>query len=98
MLARIKDFFLSLFSRKFLLTVSALLTLAAEGEWNQFVAVLATYLGVEGAGDVIDRIKFSRSQGAATVEDLKDEEVDTGVIIPGTEFDEPQTPVADPHD
>jgi hypothetical protein len=44
-------------SRKFLLTVAGGLTLAANGQWTELVALISVYIGTEGAGDVVDRFK-----------------------------------------
>lgn len=45
-----------LLSKKFLLAVAGLITLAAYREWAQFVIVLLGYLGVQGASDITDSV------------------------------------------
>jgi hypothetical protein len=42
-------------SRKFLLAVAAAATLMANRPWLEAVAVIATYLGIEGVGDAVER-------------------------------------------
>lgn len=50
-----KEFLRRLTSRKFLLAVAALLTLAANNEWHMFAVTAAGYMAAEGAPDVVTR-------------------------------------------
>lgn len=49
-----KKFLASLLSRKFLLAVAALTTLAAARQWPEFVAALLGYLGVNTIGHAVN--------------------------------------------
>lgn len=51
------DLYERLTSRKFLLTLAALITLAANRQWTQLVAALVGYLGVEGTSDIVKAVK-----------------------------------------
>lgn len=50
-----KQFLLSLMSRKFLLALSAFLTFVANGQYTEAVAVVVGYMTVEGAADFKSR-------------------------------------------
>jgi hypothetical protein len=53
----VAEFFLRLTSRKFLLAVAAFIVAAVNQEWYMALGVVLGYLGVEGAGDIADRIR-----------------------------------------
>lgn len=50
-----KQFLTSLLSRKFLLALGTFLVLVANGQYTEAVAVVAAYIGVEGAADFKSR-------------------------------------------
>lgn len=52
-----KDFLQRISSRKFLLAVAGLITLAANHQWPLFVTTLLGYAGVEGTADAMRVIK-----------------------------------------
>lgn len=52
-----KDFLLSLLSRKFLLALGTSLVFISSGAYTEAVAVILGFLGVEGAADFKSRSK-----------------------------------------
>lgn len=50
-----KQFLLSLLSRKFLLALGTVLIMVANGQYTEAVAVVIGYIGVEGAADYKSR-------------------------------------------
>jgi len=52
-----RQFLLSLLSRKFLLAVGTSLVFIANGAYTEAVAVILGFLGVEGAADAVTRHK-----------------------------------------
>lgn len=57
-----KDFFMRLTSRKFLLTVAAACILAANNQWAEFVVLVSGYMGIEGLGDAADRVAAQKTK------------------------------------
>lgn len=75
-------------SRKFLLSVAGLVTLALNGQWNEFTFVLLGYVGAEGGADLVERLKTGVSTlntyvNSESHNDVDIEEVDTTRIITG---------------
>jgi len=56
-----KNFLRSLFTRKFVLAVGGTLVFIANGQYDLALYTLLGYLGVEGAGDVVERAKTART-------------------------------------
>ncbi len=89
------DLIQRLTSRKFLLTVAAALVLVANQQWVELVALLGGYMGVEGAGDLFDRVQRQKTEQAkvqqqTTFAQLTGEVPDGfsatgGKIVPGLE-------------
>lgn len=52
---QMKDFLLSLTSRKFLLALGTFLVMVSNGQYTEAVAVVIGYIGVEGAADFKSR-------------------------------------------
>lgn len=50
-----KEFLLSLLSRKFMLALGTVLIMVANGQYTEAVAVVIGYIGVEGAADFKSR-------------------------------------------
>lgn len=50
-----KEFLLSLLSRKFMLALGTVLIMVANGQYTEAVAVVIGYIGVEGAADYKSR-------------------------------------------
>ena len=57
-----KEFLLSLLSRKFLLTLGTALVFIANGAYTEAVAVILGFLGVEGVADTVSRSKTPVSE------------------------------------
>lgn len=57
-----KQFLLSLLSRKFLLALGTALVFTANGAYGEAVAVVLGYIGVEGAADAVSRTKTTVSE------------------------------------
>lgn len=56
-----KQFLLSLLSRKFLLAAGTALVFIANGAYTEAVAVILGFLGVEGAADAVSRTQSATS-------------------------------------
>jgi hypothetical protein len=86
-----KDFIKRFTSRKFLVTVSAMLAAAADNQWHVFIIAALGYLGSEGLGDAVGRYSDAKYQRvlkdarmlAADLTAPDDDEVDKTVITPG---------------
>lgn len=59
---RVKAFLQSLLSRKFLLAVAAIAAFLANDQYAEAMGALLTYLGVEGAADVVERRERAKAQ------------------------------------
>ena len=57
-----KDFLLSLLSRKFLLALGTSLVFISNGAYTEAVAVILAFLGVEGTSDAITRYNTTRTE------------------------------------
>ena len=57
-----KDFFMRLTSRKFLLTLAAALILVANERWAELVVLISGYMGIEGIGDAADRVAQQKTK------------------------------------
>lgn len=82
----LEDMFQRATSRKFIITVIGLATLASNTQWTEFTALILGYLTAEGAGDVVERFKSSTSTLDSYVNPQShniDEEVDTSVVVSG---------------
>lgn len=85
------DFVKRLTSRKFLLGVAALLTLAANDQWHMFALTALGYMGAEGVPDAVSRYsegkvdlaKVSREAQQLLSELDDDDDVDKTVITSG---------------
>lgn len=75
-------------SRKFLLAVLGAATLATNGQWAEFTALVLGYIAAEGGADAVQRFKT----GVSTLDTVvnpksqnvtQDDEVDTSTIITG---------------
>lgn len=80
-------------SRKFLLTLAAGLTLAANQQWTELVILITGYTGFEGTKDIVGRYTEGNVKAAELEQktqliqsgDLAVETVDKGNIVPGGE-------------
>lgn len=86
----IKDFLTRLTSRKFLIAVGTMATLAANKQWTEFTAAGITYVIAEGGTDAARAYKEAKQAintlpDFAPMTDLMDEdrEVDKSVITSG---------------
>ena len=59
-----KEFLLSLLSRKFLFAVGTALVFIANGAYTEAVTVILGFIGVEGASDVAQRYNESKPEPA----------------------------------
>lgn len=57
-----KDFFMRLTSRKFLLTLAAALILVANERWGELVFLISGYMGIEGIGDAAGRVAAQKTE------------------------------------
>ena len=57
-----KEFLLSLLSRKFLLALGTALVFTSAGAYTEAVAVVLGFLGVEGASDVAQRYNETKPE------------------------------------
>lgn len=55
-----KDFFRSLFTRKFLLVLGTVVTLLANGQYTEAVAAMTAYVVAEGGADIVQRYQESK--------------------------------------
>lgn len=89
-----KNFFLRLTSRKFLLTLAAALILVANERWAELVVLISGYMGIEGIGDAADRVAAQKTKQVELVQETQkarveafatddDDDVDLSVINPG---------------
>lgn len=60
----LKDIFLRMTSRKFLLTVASALILVANQEWAYLVVLISGYMGIEGVGDAAERVASQKTKQA----------------------------------
>lgn len=60
----VKDIFLRLTSRKFLLTLAAALILVANERWGELVLLISGYMGIEGVGDAAERVATQKTKQA----------------------------------
>jgi hypothetical protein len=81
----INDLIKRVTSRKFLITVAGLVTLAGNGQWTEFTALVLGYLTAEGASDVVDRFKsgVGTLDGYVNPESQNIEDVDTSTVVTG---------------
>ena len=70
-------------SRKFWLTVATVITLIANSQWGELVALVSVYLGIQGTADVLNQ-QTSKIQAteADIYEDIDD--VDTSTTVSGS--------------
>lgn len=79
-----KEFFQSLLSRKFLLALGTICIFIANEQYAEAITIILAYLGVEGAADIMSRVKTVRnSTGAISSAPAASGAVDSGV---GTEI------------
>jgi hypothetical protein len=87
----IKDFITRLTSRKFLIALGTMATLAANKQWTEFTAAGITYVVAEGGTDAARAYKEAK-QLATQLPDISnlndlmgmdDEPVDKSVVTPG---------------
>jgi hypothetical protein len=90
-----KNFFLRLTSRKFLLTLAAALILVANEQWTELVILVSGYMGIEGIGDAADRVAAQKTKQVELVQATQqakietfnedDDDIDLTVINPGSQ-------------
>lgn len=91
-----KNFFLRLTSRKFLLTLAAALILIANERWAELVVLISGYMGIEGIGDAADRVAAQKTKQVELVQETQkarveafttddDDDIDLTVINPGNQ-------------
>lgn len=90
-----KNFFLRLTSRKFLLTLAAALILVANERWAELVVLISGYMGIEGIGDAADRVAAQKTKQVELVQETQkaraiafdedEDNVDLSVINPGNQ-------------
>jgi len=60
----VRDIFMRLTSRKFLLTLGAGLILIANEQWTELVILISGYMGIEGVGDAAERVASQKTKQA----------------------------------
>lgn len=71
-------------SRKFWLALASFAVFALNGQWDEAQVIVMTYLGVEGATDVVASREQAKTQRLET--ELSDDEPDTTTVISGDQL------------
>ena len=81
------DLFQRVTSRKFIVAVLGAITLASNGQWNEFTLLILGYLTAEGAGDVVERFKGGvgtlNSYVNPESHNTDDSDIDTSSVVSG---------------